>query len=397
MHNMTMPSAAKSYQSIQIHESEHLLIDLLRDPARYEHFFERYAGAVIMRLAYGKGYEGNEDDVRKALQVVHTVERVASPGAYLVDSFPLLMYLPEWLAPFKREAKRLHEFELTFFRSLLAEVRHKMARGSSAPCFARSFLEKQDSYNLSDDEGAYVLGTLFEAGSGTTASAMMSFILALLHHPAWQTAIQHEVDSVCGTDTRLPTFDDIPQLPTVRAVVKETLRWRPVTAGGVPHELTRDDVYEGIFLARGTNVHANQWAIHRDPTLYPDPETFNPARWLDPRYPTYRTPPDRYPNLQNFSAFGFGRRICPGMNIAENSLHLLAARLAWTIEVRKRDGVEVPLYDYTDGFNVQPKPFVFELLARSEAKTAVLERSWDEGRVKGLWDEVVDAGDGGGA
>ncbi|KAK5168133.1 uncharacterized protein LTR77_006701 [Saxophila tyrrhenica] len=383
MHAMTMPSAATSYQPLQTSESEHLLVDLLRQPDQYEFLLERYAGAVIMRLAYDKSYEGNEDDVRKALQVVHTVERVASPGAYLVDTFPFLMYLPDFLAPFKREAKALHQFELTFFRSMLADVRERLSVNACGPCFARSFLERQDSWSLSMDEGAYVLGTLFEAGSGTTAAAMMSFILAMLHHPAWQTAIQCEVDDICGADGRLPNFADVPQLPTVRAVIKEVLRWRPVTAGGVPHELERDDVYDGVFLPKGTNVHANQWAIHRDPALYPDPDTFNPARWLDEKYPTYRTPLDRYPNLQNSSAFGFGRRICPGMNIAENSLHLLTARLAWAVDVRKKPGVDVPWYNYTEGFNVQPKPFQFELIARSADKRRIVEQTWQQSLARG--------------
>ncbi len=122
-------------------------------------------------------------------------------------------------------------------------------------------------------------------------------------------------------------------------------------------------------------------AIHRDPVLYPDPETFNPARWLSPDYPTtYREPLDRHPNLQGFSAFGFGRRICPGLNVAENSLHLLVARLAWAAHFSKRDGVDVPLYDYTAGFNVQPNPFVFDLRPRSHARAALVRTVWETGR-----------------
>lgn len=86
------------------------------------------------------------------------------------------------------------------------------------------------------------------------------------------------------------------------------------------------------------NIHANQWsisddrdiltftAIHRDPELYPDPETYNPIGWLHPKFPTFREPLTQYPNVQNYSMFGFGKRICPGM-IAERSLHIPTARL----------------------------------------------------------------------
>ncbi|OAP55993.1 hypothetical protein AYL99_10145 [Fonsecaea erecta] len=392
MHNMTMHASATSYQPVQIYESERLLCDLLRTPDKYEQLFERYAAAVVMRLCYGKTVDtGDEAYVRDILQIVHTVERVASPGAYLVDTFPALLWLPAWLAPFKREAARLHAFEIKVFRGLLLEVRDQMQAGKGPRCFSRTFLERQAEFGLSDDEGAYVIGTLFEAGAGTTAAAMMSFVLCMCHHPEWQTKIQQEVDAVVGGDDgRVPDFRDIPQLPTCRAVIKEVLRWRPVTAGGVPHELIKDDVYDGYFLPAGTNVHANQWAIHRDPDLYPDPETFNPARWLSPAFPTtYREPLTKFPNLQNYSCFGFGRRICPGMNIAENSLHLLVARIAWAAHITPRAGQPPPpLYDYTAGFNVQPRPFAFDLKPRSPQRAARVEQVWEAGRRRDPLDEV---------
>ena len=137
-----------------------------------------------------------------------------------------------------------------------------------------------------------------------------------------------------------------------------------------------------MIARRFSPIPSNSRAIHRDPDLYPDPETFNPARWLSPKYPTYRDDLTKFPNLQNYSAFGFGRRICPGMNIAEASLHLLVARMAWACEIQKRPGFEVPLYDYTSGFNVQPMPFVFDLKARSETKGEMIERTWLEGKAR---------------
>ncbi|KAK5019977.1 hypothetical protein LTR16_000079 [Cryomyces antarcticus] len=378
-----MSSAATSYQPVQVLESTRLLYDLLYTPAEYENHLERYSSGLIFRLGFGKTIKtGDEELVRRIMHVVHTVERVASPGAYLVDTFPILMCLPTWLAPFKQELGRLHKEELGLFRQLQDDVRQEMKDGKAPQCWERTFLENQAEYGLSPDEGAYVVGTLFEAGAGTTAAAMMSFLLAMVHHPAWQARLQHEIDVVVGQQS-MPDFNHMPYLPTVRAVVKETLRWRPVTAGGVPHQLVKDDVYNGLFLPAGTNIHANQWAINRDPHLYPDPETFNPARWLEPQYPTYREPLTTYPTIQNFSAFGFGRRICPGMNIAERSLNLLVARVAWTFNISKaRDErgreIAVPLYDYTSGFNVQPKPFAFDMKARSEDKARMVERAMRE-------------------
>ncbi|CZR61304.1 related to cytochrome p450 [Phialocephala subalpina] len=396
MHHLTMASAATSYQSVQEEESLRVLRDLMREPGEYERWFERYAAGLMMRLVFGKKViTGKERVLERIFKVVHNVERVASPGAYLVDVLPWLMWIPSWFpgAGFKREGYRLHAEELDLFRGLQNDVRKEIAGrekegvdGGEKGNFTEIFLNSQEKWDLSDDEGAYVVGTLFEAGAGTTSAAMMSFMLAMVLHPSALHAMREEINKVVGPD-RLPTFDDIPNLPRVRATIKETMRWRPVTAGGVPHLLIKDDVYEldekKYFLKAGTNIHANQWAIHREPDLYPNPEDFIPERWLDPSLPTYKEPLSVYPNLQNFSAFGFGRRICPGMNIAERSLNILVARIVWGCEIERVGGYEYGEYEYTTGFNVQPLKFPFRLRAR-EGMGEVVEREY--GRV---WSKVL--------
>ena len=72
----------------------------------------------------------------------------------------------------------------------------------------------------------------------------------MMLHPAAQRKAQAEIDSVIGTD-RLPTFDDRDSLPYVEALVKEVLRWQPVTPIGVPHRLMEDDIYNGEDLLPG--------------------------------------------------------------------------------------------------------------------------------------------------
>jgi hypothetical protein len=76
------------------------------------------------------------------------------------------------------------------------------------------------------------------------------------------------------------------------------------------------------------------------------------------------------------------------MNIAENSLHIQVARLAWAVHVSKRPGVEIPSYDYTAGFNVQPRPFVFDLKARSPERARLVEEIWRRGKGRDPLDEV---------
>jgi hypothetical protein len=97
-------------------------------------------------------------------------------GAYLVDILPSLMCLPFFLTPLKREAARLHAEELDLFHSQQADARKRLANHdpTAADTFTTKFLNGDPaSYNLSEDGAAYIIGTLFEAG--TTAAALMSF------------------------------------------------------------------------------------------------------------------------------------------------------------------------------------------------------------------------------
>lgn len=117
-------------------------------------------------------------------------------------------------------------------------------------------------------------------------------------------------------------------------------------------------------------------AITRDPTTYPDPETFNPDRWLQPSYPTYQTPLSIYPNIQGFTTFGYGRRVCQGVDLVEAELLVAVGGMAWACQISKkrdeRTGEEmVPAaHDYTSLLISRPKMFPFELRARSEGRRA---------------------------
>src|ERR1700712_1176874 len=113
-----------------------------------------------------------------------------------------------------------------------------------------------------------------------------------------------------------------------------------LTVVGFPHSVTKDDVYEGYFIPKGAVLIPNQWAIFRDEQMYPEADSFQPERWLNPRFPTYQEPLTTYPNLKRFAAFGHGRRICPGLEVTEKALLLQVASLFWACNV----GGKVPWY-----------------------------------------------------
>jgi hypothetical protein len=232
MHQAVHVNEAIRYQSVQLYEVKRLLFDLIRTPEEYELWFERFSAGVFLQICYGKiSRTGKEPFIRDCIEVVHTLERVASPGAYLVDIFPILMHLPDWLAPFKREGNRLHKRELDFYTNLLDDVRREVQQGNAPRTIATTMLDRQAEFGFSDVEAAYTLGALYIAAAGTTSATMMSFCLAMCRFPQWQERLQEEVDRVVGQD-RLPNFEDSSNMPVTRAITKEVMRVWPVTAGG---------------------------------------------------------------------------------------------------------------------------------------------------------------------
>jgi cytochrome P450 len=383
MHHVANSSVAATYRPDQTLEATRMLRDLIREPEDYRTILECASVGIGSRLMYGQRLgSGRDRDCRTIIRIVHEIERVGSPGEYLVDIFPWMMYIPDLLAPWKRYLKAAQRHDEAFFTEMVDRARIDMVSGKKSQSWARTWLESKEQWGIEDRMAIYMLGAVFTASATSTSSAMMSFLLAMVRHPEWFTKLQAEIDLVVGPN-RLPNYDDMPDLPLVRACVKETLRYYPVTGGGFPHKLTQDDVYDGYFLEAGTIVHPVQWAIHRDPELYPDPDAYNPARWLDPAFPTYKEPLTVYPNLRGFTAFGHGRRICQGINIAENSANLQVALLAWGCDLgraKDADGCDIvpPFYDFEHGFNVAPKPFKFALSARSKGHAELIERAYQQ-------------------
>ncbi len=164
-------------------------------------------------------------------------------------------------------------------------VRSRVKTNQCQPCFVSKVQERQHELGITDAEGSSMAGSLFGAGSDTTASGLAIFVMAMCKFPAVLRELQDEIDGVCGGDRCMPTFADLTpeQTPYLHAVVQETLRWRPISAGGFQHKLTQDVEYRGFLLPKGSSVVAPHWSISLDEKEYPDPHVFRPERFLQAR------------------------------------------------------------------------------------------------------------------
>lgn len=133
--------------------------------------------------------------------------------------------------------------------------------------------------------------------------------------------------------------------------------------------------------------------------MYPEPEVFNPDRWLSKEYPTYREPLTQHPNLNGFSQFGFGRRTCQGIPIVEQDLFLTMGGMAWAFDIRKRrdaeTGEEIPVHwnSFTPLLIAKPVKFPFEAVPRGgDSKLETLRTMWEASKEED--EEIVLKDDG---
>jgi cytochrome P450 len=143
-----------------------------------------------------------------------------------------------------------------------------------------------------------------------------------------------------------------------------------------------DDWVDGKFLPKGTVVIVNAWGIHHDETKFQDPETFSPARYSShDRLAAYYASSGDYENRDHY-VYGAGRRLCPGIHLAERNLFIAVSKLLWAFDfVAKAGEGEVgvdPVRDYSEGFLHCPKPFGLMITPRSETRRLTVMKEFEE-------------------
>ena len=155
--------------------------------------------------------------------------------------------------------------------------------------------------------------TFMLVGHETTASAMSWFWYLMALHTGASDRMLDEVDDVLGT--RRPGADDLGRLPWTTACLQESQRYFS-SVWIIGRRAIEDDVIGGYRIRRGSTVFIQVNHIHHDPRWWPDPETFDPGRFL-------KGAKDRPRSA--YLPFGGGRRSCIGQSFASMEMALIAA------------------------------------------------------------------------
>ncbi|KAJ7065509.1 cytochrome P450 [Mycena amicta] len=377
MHDSFNITAVKQFRPQETAAAHELLRNLLRDPDNVMSHFRHMAGRLIMDLTYGIKVRAEADPyINMIEEAMHGLSVATIPGAFLVDMFPVLKYVPSWFpgADFKRRAARWQKVRLDAVDVPFEETRKNVMLGTAVPSYTSTRLQALDASSAHDlSEEDVIRNTaadIYGAGSDTTVSALGWFVFAMLAYPEVQQKAQAELDALLGQGN-LPTFEDQPSLPYVTALVKEVLRWRSVAPIAIPHYVAVEDEYRGYRIPAGSIVVGNAWALLHDNDIYPDHESFNPERFL---INGKLNPDARDPDI---AAFGFGRRICPGRHMATESLFISVASILATLNFKKcvdeHGKIIEPTYDYFPGLISTPLSFKCSITSRSSQAAQAIQ------------------------
>jgi len=274
-------------------------------------------------------------------------ERLAAP-----HMFDLL--LPLWFPTLRDwRRQRFRREWLALIGDIMAE-RHAMSLPGEAPRdlfdLLRSARDPVTGAGFSDEQLADHVSTLIVAGHETTALALFWSLTLLAQSPAEQDRLAEEADGVDLSPRRAGAA--LAQLPCARAVVSEALRLYP-PAFAFAREAIAADQAGGIDIAAGTAVLIAPWVLHRHRRLWPEPDRFDPSRFM----PDAPLPP-RFAYLP----FGAGPRVCVGAQfaMAEATLTLAALTRAFRFDI---DDLRPPLPvgivttqpDYRPSFSLRPR------------------------------------------
>ncbi|KAJ7890000.1 cytochrome P450 [Mycena leptocephala] len=334
------PHATGMHLPIQRAESTQLLHAILHSPQSFYTEIQRYSYSVVLSVLYGKRAPRYETpEITCFFNALHEWRELLAGATPPVDALPILKYIPERWAKWKRNSKRVRTLQRELYFGLLEETKARLGCGEEDRSYVEEVLARREELGMDDEMTAYFSGAL-------------SLILALVAYPEVQKKAHEEIDSVVGKH-RMPSLEDLEHMPYIRAMILETHRFRPVAPLIPPHATLASEEVRRLILS--------------------------PVAVLDIADLDFI--PDRHILTEHGTKLGevHLRRTCPGIHLAQNSINLNAMNLVWAFNFHPdidADGNPVPAntFAYTKGISTSPEPFKCRITPRATGKAKIIER-----------------------
>ncbi|KAJ0414065.1 cytochrome P450 [Aspergillus carlsbadensis] len=257
MQNAINLTSINNYQSLMDDEATFTLNALLQSPESFHDEFLRYSYSVLTLSLLGFSVRSASDPfIHHNEAFTAELMRSFRPDCFPSNVFPLLRKTPMWLLPSLRTMERLRKQYVGEMWAFRRKIETLVQDGLAMECIYKHFLEHRDQYSVTDEESVHTFQAMIDGGTRSPHNNLLTFLFLMMEFPEWQEKLHDEVDGAVGGN-RLPVYTDIPNLPTVRAIVKETVRYRSIVAElGISHCLQTDDNYQGYLFEKGTVFNA---------------------------------------------------------------------------------------------------------------------------------------------
>ncbi|KAF7416426.1 hypothetical protein PC9H_002692 [Pleurotus ostreatus] len=327
----------------------------------------------MLTLAFGiRTVSASEPLVAEAIRLGMEFMQLTGPWTNMIDFIKILQWLP---TPSRASARKLHSDFLDVYGAMINQVKDRIDAGEEVPdCLVKTLLQCQHEEELSWKDMCFIV-IAFTTGGVHSTSGIIEWFLALMpSHPHIQAKACEELDRVVGRHA-WPTASDEMKLPYCRAIIKEVLRVHAPFWMGTPHCSDEDFVYNGYYIPKNTTMVLNVYALHHNEDRYPESSTFNPDRYLGDELSSSESAKQSNVLLRDHWAFGAGRRLCPGMIMAERELWMALSRLLWAFRFEEVPGEPISLDEYEGLSGRTPLPFRVRLQPRhGNVRDILLER-----------------------
>ncbi|KAI7861250.1 cytochrome P450 [Spinellus fusiger] len=321
---------------------------------------------VILRICLGTRLDSTNNPVFIDILEITRLSMVYLGVEENIDTYiPALSFISYFKGRDKKRQDFIDNLRNPTYRKLIAK-----ALEGDEDCMVKRM--KRAKENMYDEDDMLVLVSEMINGGTDTVSVTLSWAFAFLsHHPEVQRKMCEEIDAFITKYKRLPTFAERESFPYTISVQREILRLYPVTFYGVPHMAEQDFVYNNYIIKKGTSFLSSMYSMHRNPDVYPNPHKFIPERFINNKSTFYASAIGNIKERDQYN-FGWGRRICPGIYLAETELFLTYTTL-WarcTIEPAL-DSNGKPVYAdikslINGGAVIMPKPYKVRFVERTD-------------------------------
>ncbi|CAG5125126.1 unnamed protein product [Candidula unifasciata] len=322
---------------------------------------------VICAIIVGKRFDYHDPYLIRLIHILNEQIKLVK-SVSLRYAFPWIRYLPGDLFNIKKLIKNNNELmdhfcypfinqfskkldnaeeddesTINFITSYLKELKHKKANGEST--------------TMEIAQLARVIQNLFIAGSETTSTTILWFVLYMLHNPEIQKKIFKEISDVVGTE-RVVSLQDKSQLSYLNAAIRETQRLASIVPFNLLHANTVEVKIRGYTIPAGTTIIPNLDSILHDEKIWGDPMNFRPERFLDST--------GKLVNREEFVPFSLGRRVCLGESLAKMELFLFLSALVQRFEFLPATPKSLPPLTCAFGITCPPEAYEVRFVERKK-------------------------------